>query len=309
VTTSKSSQRGKKPVELKAKALSSAEWNYLRSLFLTDGSAKLGLSRVKKRNRVYPHYGVYFYLQGNEGELARRVQWLLARAGLKSRLDKDPSKEMLVVSVFSKSLFNFLPRVETLKRDIQVRDSYFEECGLLTSEGGVPFLAGLIDGDGGCNATVRVKRNGLPYVEKSWRFSQHKLPFLVDYVERIMQSVICPKERSTSTHLDPHRNSWSPNPISVVSFLRAGVDALLAAGISNYSWKVSRWLKRVEELCKWRGSYLTTSEAAKLLNVDVTTIRSWVVAGKLRHSLRRGHWSYVPVEEVERLKKEPSNQA
>jgi excisionase family DNA binding protein len=289
---------------LRVEALSLGEWNYLRGLFLTDGRAKLGLSRVKKRNKIYPHYGIYFYLQGNEGELARKVQWLLARAGLKSRLDKDPCKNMLVVSVLSKALFNFLPTTQTLERDLKARNQFFDDSGLTTVKGGVPFLAGLMDGDGGCHVYTRVKRNGLPYLEKSWRFSQYKFQFLIDYIETIMRSIVSSDGRSTSRYLDAHKGSWSPNPLPVISFLRNGIDALLALGIDKYSWKVCRWLKRTEELSRWKSSYLTAPEAAKLLHVDRATIRAWIETRKLKNTLRRGRWFYIPVGEVERLKKD-----
>jgi hypothetical protein len=210
---------------------------------------------------------------------------------------------MLVVSVLSKALFNFFPTSQTLKRDVKARNQFFENCGLTTVKGGVPFLAGLMDGDGGCYVYTSVKRNGLPYLEKSWRFSQYKYPFLLDYVETIMRAVSS-NGRSTSRYLNEHKGSWSSNPLPVISFLREGIDALLARGIDNYSWKVSRWLKRTEELSRWKSSYLTAPEAAKLLDVDPATIRAWIEAGKLKNALQRGRWFYIPVGEVERLKKD-----
>jgi hypothetical protein len=288
------------PVELKVKALSAEEWDYLLGLFLSDGSSDVNEGR---------NYRVRFALQGNEAQLARKVVELLRRLGLHSTILRDKREDSWTVHAISVCLYHSLPCKKTLNESATARERFFEENRLLTKEAGVPFLAGLIDGDGGCHPTIRVKRNGLPYLEKCWRFSQFKLPFLVDYVEKLMKSVVARSERCVSVRIDPHKGSWSSNPLSIVSFLKPGIDALLAAGIGNYSWKVSRWLKKTGELRSWRGSYLTTPQVAKLLKVDAATVRSWVRIDKLRRALRRGRWFYVPVWEVDRLKKELSKQA
>jgi transposase-like protein len=289
--------------ELKVDALSAEEKAYLLGLYFADGCADAG-----RRSGGGRRWRVRFFLQGNEKELADRAVELLSKLGLRPRFDKPRKGEwMLTVRVLSKALFNFLPDKQLLVDDTVVRDKFLAENGLSGVEEGIPFLAGLLDGDGFCQVSVekKVHRAGAVNFWK-WGIGQDRCMFLLDYVKRFVQ-LLTKDERSVSVEVartGRHR----------VCIRKAGVVALLNSGIGEYSWKASRWLRQVAEIQGERMNYLTTGQVAAVFGVCREYVRSQLEAGKLRFvrgtgkaretgvsASKFGFRYFIPVEEAKRF--------
>jgi excisionase family DNA binding protein len=277
--------------ELNVSALSAEEWAYLRGLYLADGTKR-----------------VTFCLGGNEAELALKLVDMLRRAGLKAIVKRDTDEDMLLVSAWSLSLLEFLGRKSILMRDSELQRRFFEENKLMDVEFGVPFAAGLIDGDGFCQVSVVDELGPFGKVNKwRWGFAQKKLPFLLDYFREFVESLA-----PGSVRLSKMKNG-----VVVAEVRQAGIEALLRAGIASYSVKARLWLRRVEEIAgaSRRGSYLTIGDVAEELRVGKPTVWRWLKAGRMQcvrwaaKRLKNGEGTYlshryVHVDEVERVRVE-----
>lgn len=282
---------GRRRYSLRVDALSAEEWAYLRGLYLADGTKR-----------------VTFCLGGDEVELSLKLVDMLNRAGLKPIVKKDPDEEMLLVSAWSLSLLEFLGRKGTLLHDVEARRRFFEENRLMSVGLGVPFIAGLIDGDGFCQVSVVDELGPFGKVNRwRWGFAQKKLPFLLDYFREFVESLA----------LKSVRIRVMRNGVVVAEICQAGIKALLKAGITSHSVKANQWVKRVEELDKTsrRVSYLTSNEVAEKLRVSKPTVWRWLKTGKMRcaqwtaRRLKNGKETYlshryIHAEEVERVRYE-----
>jgi hypothetical protein len=276
--------------ELRVDALSAEEWNYLRGLFLADGCSY--------RKSVECSYHVKFFFQGDEGELTRRVVEMTRRVGLNPHVLTDSRKDMVTVDVLSKSLLSFLPTKMRLLLDDGERARFFEGNGLYDVKGGIPFLAGLLDGDGSCWVTMQ--RCRFEYLNKwNWNFAQGKYLFLVDYVRRFVESLA---EGGVAERI-------RSNGVVELHFRKAGIIALLNAGISNSSWKVARWVERCAAFESERVRYYSAHQVARLFGVSNNfVIRRLLRGGKMRYERgyvrgsEAGTCYYIPVEEVEKFR-------
>ncbi len=174
---------------------------------------------------------------------------------------------------------------------------------MLSVENGVPFLAGLLDGDGHCG--VHVSRDRLLCASWDWRFAQSALLFLTDYVQRFLQRFDENSVRVTRTIRRDGRVETQ------VKFRRRVVEALLRSGIAKWSWKAAQFLKGPAKFRGEREKYLTVGEVARLLNVSVWSVKRLVDLGEVK-CLRKGRtsrklrdlsWRYIPVDEVEEFRK------
>jgi DNA-binding transcriptional MerR regulator len=255
---------------LKVEALSSEEWNYLRGLFFADGNRFV-------RRHGKKDYRILFFFQGDEGDLASRSVAMLERAGLRPRLGWDKRENMLVVWVSSRSLLEFLPDKGALRDDVARREKLFEEQELFSVKCGVPFMAGLLDGDGSLQVRVN-KRCFRRSPSMHWSFSQSRYPFLIDYVVSFVKSV-------------------APSGVKVrvcergkreVDFRVHAVHTLLRLGIAKYSWKAARCLDEASRLLVERGMFYTTSEVGAMFGLSVQVVNRWVRDGKLKFCTRVG---------------------
>jgi hypothetical protein len=103
------------------------------------------------------------------------------------------------------------------------------------------------------------------YVKKEWYFSQSKYPFLVDYLTEFLDKVLGIRKGSFTTF---HKE----NAVRSTGLLSCGRQVLISLGIAKWSWKVERWIEKVERLEKEHidlmASFLTTHDVAKRLHVD-----------------------------------------
>lgn len=280
-------------------ALSLEEWNYLRGLFLADGRARL--KRWRRRERV--DYLVEFYLGENETEIGVKVVGLLKRVGLNPWMARrSPLEHMLVVSVYSSSLFRFLPDKKALQQSVSARVRFLEESKLMDVRFGVPFVAGLFDGDGYCGCFVRKGGTLFGWVDRcKWAFTQRKYMFLVDYLVRFLELLGCRNVRLCE---------YDRGTVDVI-LRKVGINRLLDEGIGQYSWKVAQWSSKIAQAKSERMKYYTTGQAAKILAVSRQAVYRSVKASKIlcirgRASGRKGlSYHYIPVAEVKRLMQEP----
>jgi len=175
--------------ELHVEALSPEEWNYVRGLFFADGSAFVSLDK-----HGWKKYRVLFFLQGNEGEIVERLVSMLRRAGMNPCVMYPRGAYSIVVETVSKVLFGFLPDRAALKRDAGTRERFFSEHKLRELSEGIPFVAGLIDGDGSTRVYTKFRRKGKkPFRDVQqwrWSFSQCKFRFLVYYLKEFVDSIV-----------------------------------------------------------------------------------------------------------------------
>lgn len=209
---------------------------------------------------------------------------------------------MVAVRTSSKSLHNFLPVKKVLNNDIAMRNRFFIENGLLSAAFGVPFVAGLLDGDGYCQVQLRRRRVYFEQVGQSWKFIQGRYLFLVDYL----------KEFVGSFALDSFHVRKLADGTTEFLIRKSGVEALLGAGIAEYSWRVADWLRRISEARSERAGYYTVGDVAQILGACSQTVRGWLKSGRMNHiggqtSVVGGRrvtlsWNYIPISEVERFK-------
>jgi transposase len=287
--------------ELNVSGLSTEEWNYIRGLFLADGYSYIG-KRGERR--------VTFSLNKVEGELALRLVELLARAGLNPFKWTSKQRNVITVLVNSKALVSFLPDKKILRSDdVAERERLFEENKLFTAKEGVPFLAGLLDGDGRCRVRVRRTKGYIRAVTSSWSFAQKSYPFLADYVRRFVESLA-----REDTHASVYNDAGTIDVYIPIS----SREALLEAGIEKYSWRVTRCLREVAEARSKRLKYYTMNQVAQLLSVHPSTVKNWLKAGAMRYVREKSRkvvfdggrrkreaslWYCIPVEEAEKFGK------
>jgi DNA-binding transcriptional MerR regulator len=279
--------------KLHVDALSSDEWNYLYGLYLADGYGD-----AYEYRPAWWSYRVRFFLQGDQAEIACKVASLLRKTGLNPHIERDPVERMIIVRVYSILLLDFLADGNRLKDDPIYRESFFRDHELLTFEKGLPFIAGLLDGDGRCQPYIsKGTRSFLGTINKwSWSISQTTFPFLIDYITKFTESL-------------------SPNSVRVIAtgrkrvanFHKSLIIAMLKLDIAKYSWKVTQWLSKLAELERERGTYLTVGEIARMFNVSSYVTRNWIKAGKLAYKRRtdekRRYCKYfVSKEEVEQFR-------
>jgi predicted transcriptional regulator len=181
---------------------------------------------------------------------------------------------------------------------------------LFSVEGGIPFIAGLLDGDGSLPVFVKNKdrsRFGEVY-RWTWSFAQRKYPFLVDYLEGFVESLA-----PNSTHRYKRDNlpfSFAGSVLNI-NILKRGGEALLGAGIGRYSWKVAQWLTKVEEAYGERRKYMRTGQIAEMLNVSRSTVKRLLKTYGIKDYVggtgvlrKRGSRIYVSKDEFEKKLRE-----
>jgi hypothetical protein len=288
-------------LEVNGGALSLEDWNYIRGLFLADGCFF-----TRKIRRVRRIYGAQFCLGRNEENIARKLAKKFSQLGLNPRVRKIPHANMLRLTVCSRALRLFLPNKAVLRDDASERRNFFDRNRLLGVKFGIPFFAGLLDGDGRCGVQVVQDRTFFPQINSwMWSFSQSRYIFLVDYVKEFVES-LTPKSTRT----------WVRANTGVVTIVlrKCGIETLLKAGITKYSWRVTQWLKRVADFQSKneRLKYYTSGEVMQMLNAGYGVLRRWVKAGRIRCVRRtnktkgrlNGSNFYFPVSEVMKLKDE-----
>jgi excisionase family DNA binding protein len=264
--------------------LTKAKRSYLIGLYLADGSLS------KQRNRSFR---LCYALQGNEGVIANRVITLLERSGLRPHLYRHKDRNDIMLYASSVNLNDFFPDKRVLLDHDHVNRRILGENKLLGVEDWVPFLAGLLDGDGHCLVSWRKKRGFRTIDQWRWGFTQRKYMFLVEYVKRFIESIA---PRGMSIRVEHSGKAR-------LSFNKSGINALLDAGIADHSWKATQWLKKRTEVKREQMSYFTVGQVARILNVRGRTVRKWIKAGRIAGCLRRT-WFYVPVSEVGKLVEE-----
>jgi hypothetical protein len=141
------------------------------------------------------------------------------------------------------------------------------------------------------------------FVCKRWSFAQTKFPFLVDFVADYAHDLAIDGASLSPGSLDGKRHVWILEPAR---------KAFVNAGIGNWSFKVSRYLKRAEEINKQkhdiRSDFLKPAEVAKRLHVSQGSVRRWCKLGYVKHiracstsSSKRRHSYVIPEEEVSLL--------
>lgn len=285
---------------MKIDALSAEERLYILGFFLADGSSWIESASGMRRGRR-----VEFHFSGNEEDLSCRIASYLRRAGLAPRVKRYSQKNMITLLVYSRSFAEFLPDKKALREDAEVREKLLVENKLFTVEFGIPFIAGLLDGDGSCETSVIRNRCYFGHVNQyKWSFSQSKYPFLVDYMMKFVGSL---PSASKSVHVRA-----PPNRAMTVNIYRCGIKALMDAGISRHSWKVVAWLKKVAEIRSKRLKYYTTGQAAHVLKVSPWVVVSLLKVGRMKYIRGRRNsagsrglsYHYIPVAEVERFREE-----
>jgi hypothetical protein len=284
--------------------LSADERAYLLGLYLADGTR----SRRSKSTEL-----VEFGLQGDEGEIARRVAEMLRRCGLNAHVYSLRKAWMFDVCASGVNLSLFFPD----KTDVGV-DWCSGPVGsalkwVISQTLEVPFIAGLVDGDGSATAKLQ-SREGCFFgkMQVQVAFSQTTFPFLVDFVHEYVNRLV-----AGGASLPDDADKWQSKTGRRVSILARGREALIRSGITKWSFKFTRLLSEVErlrgEVAKLMSRYLTLRELAHTLGVGNTTVWRWCKKGKLKHvyvrspsAKRRAAHLLVPVDEVKRLKREQS---
>lgn len=283
----------RKRCSMNTAALTPEELSYLLGLYCADGYL------TKRKNSA----GVFWCLQGNEEPIANRVEALLTRTGLRPRLHFSRHGG-IEVAVYSMSLSKIFPvKKNVLKRSVAWR--FLKRY--LSIECGIPFFAGLIDGDGRCKAYYNHRSHGFfGYVSSHWDFSQTKFPSLREYLHEFIETL----SPSGSTIRTYRRQKGSRERADHVVLIRkSGMQALLQNGLDKYSWKVEMWQQQIAELQRrlssLRSSVCTVGQVARLLGLSRAAIWKRCKMGNVK--TLRGHgrtWYLIPSEEVERLIRE-----
>jgi hypothetical protein len=169
----------------------------------------------------------------------------------------------------------------------------------------IPFIAGLIDGDGNVTAKLDgMRRSFFGWLKVEWSCSQTTFPFLVDFIHDYVNGLVA-GGASVSVTLGGGRT---------VSILSSGRDALVRGGISRFSWKVANGLREIEriraKLAGWRSEFLRPREVADKLGLSSATVSNWCKIGCVRRvSVRscnntealRDHY-LIPAGDVDRLR-------
>ncbi len=293
-------------------ALTQAERGYLLGLYLTDGY-------LSKEGKNGSRMKIHYYLQPNEGEIADRVASLLVRASLKPHVHLH--RNTLLVTANSGNLDLFFPNKNALQEDTSARARFFEANNLLICLGNrIAFCAGLLDGDGSCKARLGKPRPAKKNRNLSriggysvwWSFYQIKYPFLIDYFRDFAES------------LAPNSSGFAyrKGALEAIYFRKRGMEALLEAGIANWSWKVRKCAESIPKLIEERRKVremesleraarigrigMKLANVAKMLTLQKRLLVKWHKRGSLRATLvpegTNIGYLVIPWEEVERLK-------
>jgi hypothetical protein len=289
-------------------ALSSEEWGYFLGLFLADGYAIRRTSKVRRR------YAVIFSLQGDEMDIAGRLVEMSRRLGLKpSMMVGERSEYKINIRVHSKFLVMLLPEKMWLVEDATYREKFLEKWKLFTAEVSVAFIGGLIDGDGWCEAEDKRERlgclRGSGINKWTWGFTQTKLPFLVDYIVRVLGSIA---PNSVKVH---ERVKKGGKRSYEVRFRKSGTITLLERGIAKYSLKATRWTEKVAKLeSGWESERCyTVNELARMARVNWHVVKKWIENGKLKYQRKekrekvggggRNLWYFISGKEATKFMK------
>jgi hypothetical protein len=276
--------------------LSYEERAYLLGLFLADGN----MTRVKHSARVI------FSLASNEEALAERVFGMLGRLGFHPNIKVySGDRNYIAARVYGVDLLSYFPdKKSLLSLDAEALENWFR-CEGLWGELGIPFLAGLVDGDGYVSAKYD-RRSIFPCVEVCWSFVQKELGFLIDFIIRYV-------ERLTPHGVGVYVRKGGKGRI--VNFSTSGREALLSRGMAKWSWKVSWCTTKTEKMrqqvADLRSRFYTTPQVACRLHVSRATVLWWCNHGSVSFMRIRGnrygagsrYYFIIPVEEVERLRK------
>ncbi|WXG46065.1 MAG: hypothetical protein WED05_05285 [Candidatus Atabeyarchaeum deiterrae] len=293
-------------------ALSQEERSYLLGLYLTDGHAC-------KEGRKESRGKIYYFFQPNEGEIAERVVKLLARASLKPHVYHYGNT--IRVAASSKNLDEFYPDKAALSEDASARRRFFEGNDLVSNlQSRIAFCAGLLDGDGTCkarfhkvppaNRNKRLSRIGCFHIQ--WSFYQIKYHFLVHYFRDFVES-LAP---------DSIGFAYREGMLEATYIRRRGREALIKAGIANWSWKVRKCIESIPKLLEERRRVrekeelerakeigevgMKLKDVAKTLGLQRKLLAKWHCRGAFCATLvREGTgigYLVIPWEEVKRLK-------
>nr|MDO8098988.1 hypothetical protein [Candidatus Njordarchaeota archaeon] len=298
---------------MNADALTREERSYLLGLYLTDGY-------LSKEGKNESREKIYYFLQANEGEIAGRVVSLLRKASLKPHIGYYGNTVRVFAS--SANLDKFFPNKAALLEDVSARRRFFEENGLLSSlENRVAFCAGLLDGDGSCKAHLSKpypakKNKNLSCVgayNVAWFFCQIKYPFLLNYFHEFAESLAT----------ESSGFAYRKGALEAIYFRKRGMEALLKAGIANWSWKVRKCAESISKLVEERRRVrekenlerakkvgeigMKLRDVAKMFSLRTRQLQKWYRRGSLRATLLREGtglgYLVVPWGEIERLRK------
>jgi hypothetical protein len=232
-------------------------------------------------------------------EIAERIGGMFRRSGLNPGIRREEDSYVIRVTVIGTNLVLLFPVKVEVGSMGAVALRWIKDEGVE-----VPFIAGLLDGDGNTRVYYNARGAVFGYVCRDWSFAQTKFPFLVEFVDAYVNSLAA---KGASLH--------NMKGARVVAILAYGREALLHRGIGEWSYKVKDWLRRSEKLDRWlanvKSSFLTAGQVARRLRVS----QSWVVEscrrGRIKHILIRSllakgknYFHIIPVEEVERLEHE-----
>lgn len=224
----------------------------------------------------------------------------------KIHLPNGRSWRCVVLDVGGKGLFPTFPDKRRFAskpyEDVAVRKWFSDEQ--LDGELCIPFVAGLLDGDGCLRVSLR--RAGIfGSVRMEWFFSQSRYPFLIDYLTQYVNVFLAVPNGVAITHYEKTR-------VTVVSILASAREALLRKGITSFSSKVAKSNEEFELLEKklrdFKSRFYTIPQLAKRLKVDRSTVLLWCKRGFVKQNRvslqvenKDRYWRIIPVEEVERV--------
>jgi hypothetical protein len=266
---------------------------YLLGLYFTDGCKSPS--------------GVQFTLASYEREIVDRIAKFFGQLNLSPRVYTYPAKANCIrVHVNDIRLRSFFPDKNEFS-SLELEDSRVQrwiKCEHLEGDLGVPFIGGLLDGDGYVDARVEFKHTTFGSLHSYWSLFQMNYPFLVDFTRRYVESLA-----SGGAAFNRVKQG------KLVKISGQGMEALLSKGIAMWSVKISNWINKVELLGKQISSlkmeFLSPKVVAVKLQhaVNRCTIREWCNHGFVKHIRIRqtsaSPFKYlIPVTEVQRLKEE-----
>jgi DNA invertase Pin-like site-specific DNA recombinase len=280
-------------------ALSAEEGAYLLGLYLADGSSRWRSKSTKELS---------FGLQWDEGEIAKRVADMLGCCGLNPHIYPLRRTRMTVVYAVGVNIGSFFP----VKKEVKGLGDNSALRRVVDGGFEVPFIAGLVDGDG--SATVKLQHHaGSLFGKRQVQvfFSQSNFQFLVDFVYEYVNGLV---PRGATLVDDKEAKAGVSKRVSI---LARGRDALIHHGILRWSFKFARLTNEVErvrrEVAELKSKYVTLRKLADRLGLGNSTVWRWCKEGKLRHtyvrsplSKRRATSLLVSVEEAQRIELEVS---
>nr|MDO8099416.1 helix-turn-helix domain-containing protein [Candidatus Njordarchaeota archaeon] len=265
---------------------------YLLGLYFTDGS----LCHEKSS------YRVQFYFGNSETRLAERTIVLLKRLGLNPKMSRPKGRNYLAVRASASNLVSFFPEKDRFLTPKPNEAHGWARYERLEGNLGIPFIAGLLDGDG--YLRIAYDKRSILGIDKCWSFAQVKFKFLADFLVDYVKKLAT---RGT-------RVSMMGNGRINVTILASGEKALLQKGIEKWSVKVADWARKLEKMkskiLTLRSRFHTVPEAAYKLGVARASMLLWCRRGIVRHLCIRSYrrvreirsLSLIPAEEIERLR-------